>query len=57
LQHAQKKSLKLYMLKKLFRKSQSTPANTSNIWGRAQGAFGAMPALFLSAPLRTGGAA
>lgn len=53
--------LKLFTLKKLFRKSQSTPANTSNIWGRAGGALGAMPALFLSgtafAPVQIGGAA
>lgn len=54
---AARKRLKQFTLKKLFPKSQSTPANTSNIWGRAVGAFGAMPALFLSrtilAPVRT----
>jgi hypothetical protein len=54
---AQRKSLKPFTLNRLFRKSQFTPANTSNLWGRAQGAFGAMPALFLSAPARIGGAA
>lgn len=54
---AGQKSRKPFTLKSLFRKSQSTPANTSNLWGRARGAFGAMPALFLSAPIRAGGAA
>lgn len=60
---AQKKQ-KQCMLKKLFRKSRSTPVNTSNIWGRAGGAFGAMPALFLFRaalapvqPMQIGGAA
>lgn len=52
---------KQFTLKTLFRKSLSTPANTSNLWGRAGGAFGAMPALFLSrtdfAPIQIGGAA
>lgn len=57
LQLAQKKSLKLCMLKKLSRKSLFTPANTSNLWGRAHGAFCAMPALFLLAPVQIGGAA
>jgi hypothetical protein len=54
---AQRKSLKPFMLNKLCRKSLFTPVNTSNLWGRAHGAFGAMPALFLSAPVQTGGAA
>jgi hypothetical protein len=49
LQLAQKKSQKQYTLKKLFPKSQCTPVNTNNIGGRAFGALGAMPALFLSA--------
>ena len=46
--HALRKSQKLFMLKNLFRKSLSIPANTSNIGGRAFGAFCAVPALFLS---------
>lgn len=39
---------KLSMLKSPSRKSRSTQANTSKTSGRAQGAFGAVPALFLS---------
>lgn len=57
LQLAQKKSQKQFTLKKLFPKSQCTPVNTSNIGGRAFGAFGALPALFLSVPAQIGGAA
>jgi hypothetical protein len=61
-QLVQKKSRNQRILKKLFRKNQSTLANTSNLWGRAQDALGAMPALFLSAlfapaPIKIGGAA
>ena len=54
---ARKKNPKSSILKTWFPKSRSTPANTSNIRGRAFGALGAMPALFLSAPIRIGGAA
>lgn len=46
-QLAPQKSQKPSTLKRLFRKSRFILANTSNIWGRASGAFGAMPALFL----------
>ncbi len=49
--HAPRKSQKQFTLSSLFRKSQSTPASTSNIRGRALGAFGAVPALFLSAAI------
>lgn len=48
-QPARQKSLRQFTLKKLFRKSRFILASTSNIWGRAQGAFCAMPALLLSA--------
>lgn len=54
---ALQKSLKQFTLKKLFHKNRSIPANTSNIWGRVPGATRALPALFLSAPCRAGGAA
>jgi hypothetical protein len=57
LQLALRKSQKQFTLKKLFPKSQSTPANTSNILGRALGAFGATPGLFFFAPALIGGAA
>ncbi len=55
-----KKKLSMWMRR--FRPSQSTQANTSNTWGRADGALGALPALFLSAsnlpsPVKIGGAA
>jgi len=46
--HALPKSLKRFTLKKPFRKSQSTPASTSNLWGRTLGAICAVSALFLS---------
>ncbi|MGO4909021.1 hypothetical protein ACEN2J_11910 [Pseudorhodobacter sp. W20_MBD10_FR17] len=51
------KSLKLFTLNKQFPKSQYTLVNTSNIRGRAFGAFRAVPALFCSAPAMIGGAA
>lgn len=54
---AGRKSLKQFTSKKLFRKSRSILVNTSNIWGRVFGAFGAMPALFPSASIGLGGAA
>jgi hypothetical protein len=54
---AAQKSLKLFTLKKQFPKSQYTLVNTSNILGRAFGAFGAVPALSYSAPALIGGAA
>lgn len=44
---------KLSMLKSPSRKSRSTQANTSKTSGRAHGAFGAMPALFLCSVLRS----
>lgn len=55
--HALQKSLKQFTLKKLFHKSRFIPVSTSNIWGRVLGASRAVPALFLSAPSRAGGAA
>ncbi len=54
---ARKKNPKSSILKTWFPKSRFTPVNTSNTRGRAVGALGAMPALFLSAPIRIGGAA
>jgi hypothetical protein len=48
---AQKKPKQSISKIRLFRQSRLTPANTSKIWGRAQGAYRAMPALFLIPPV------
>ena len=53
---ALKPNLRLFISKTRFPKSRSIPVSTSNIWGRAAGAFRAVPALFLSAPDLKGGA-